>query len=80
MKKFVKLVGVLSLAAGAAAVTSFVLNDVQTRQKVAEAAQKAKKAAREFADGFSEGVKRSGMNQAEKNQAWVDEQWEALGI
>lgn len=80
MKKFVKLVGVLGLAAGAAAVTTFVLNDAQTRQKVSQAAQKAKKAAREFADGFSEGIRHSGMTQTEKNQAWVDEQWEALGI
>ena len=32
------------------------------------------------AEGVDQVRKEASFNQVEKNQAWVDEQWEALGI
>ena len=65
MKGIVKFLGIVSVAVGAAAVTAIALNDEQVRAKVVHA---------------TEQVKQASLNQVEKNQAWVDEQWEALGI
>lgn len=84
MKRFLKLIGIVGLAAGAAALTTVVMSDAEVRAKVADAACKVKKAAHEVADTVAAGVnqarKEDGMSAAEKNQAWVDEQWEAIGI
>ena len=84
MKKFLKFIGIVGLAAGAAALTTVVMSDFEVRAKVADAATKVKKAAHEVADTIAAGVdkarKEGSMSPTEKNQAWVDEQWEAIGI
>ena len=84
MGKLFKFVGIVGLAAGAAALTTIVMSDSEVRVKVADAAAKVKKAMREVADTVAAGVdqarKEGGMSPVEKNQAWVDEQWEAIGI
>lgn len=84
MGKLLKFVGIVGLAAGVAALTTIVMSDSEVRVKVADAAVKVKKAVREVADTVAAGVdqarKEGGMSAVEKNQAWVDEQWEAIGI
>ncbi len=84
MKRLLKLIGIVGFAAGAAALTTVVMTDAEVRAKVADAAAKVKKAGREIADTVAAGVeqarKEGDMSPAEKNQAWVDEQWEAIGI
>ena len=64
--------------------TVVVLNDEQVRAKVVHATEQVKHGVQEIAATVVEGVdqvrKEASLNQVEKNQAWVDEQWEALGI
>lgn len=84
MRKFIKVLGIVGVAAAAAVVTSSVLSDQETLNKVNDAADKVKKAAQELVKTVQEGIaqaqKQAGMSADEKNQAWADEQWEALGI
>lgn len=84
MGKLLKFVGIVGLAAGVAALTTIVMSDSEVRVKVVDAAVKVKKAVCEVADTVAAGVdqarKEGGMSAVEKNQAWVDEQWEAIGI
>lgn len=84
MRKFIKVLGIVGVAAAAAVVTSSVLSDQETLNKVNEAVDKVKKAAHEVVKTVREGVeqaqRQAGMNADEKNQAWADEQWETLGI
>ncbi len=84
MKKFFKVLGVVGIAAAAAVVTSSVLSDQETLNKVNDALDKAKKAANAVVKTVREGIeqaqRQAGMNADEKNQAWADEQWEAIGI
>jgi predicted small secreted protein len=84
MVKALKFIGVVGIAAAAAVVTTAVLTDETTRGKVVSAVDKVKNAAREVAstvaDGIEQARKEGSMTPAEKNQAWADEQWEALGI
>ena len=84
MRKFIKVLGIVGVAAAAAVVTSSVLSDQETLNKVNDAADKVKKAAQELVKTVQEGIaqaqKQTGMSADEKNQAWADEQWEALGI
>lgn len=84
MGKLLKFVGIVGLAAGVAALTTIVMSDSEVRVKVVDAAVKVKKAVCEVADtvaaGFDQARKEGGMSAVEKNQAWVDEQWEAIGI
>ena len=84
MKGIVKFLGIVGVAIGAAAVTAIALNDEQVRTKVAHATEQVKHSVQEIVATVAEGVdqvrKEASLNQVEKNQAWVDEQWEALGI
>lgn len=84
MKGIVKFLGIVSVAVGAAVVTVVALNDEQVRAKVAHATEQVKHGVQEIVATVAEGVdqvrKEACLNQVEKNQAWVDEQWEALGI
>ena len=84
MKGIVKFLGIVGVAVGAAAVTAIALNDEQVRTKVAHATEQVKLSVQEIVATVAEGVdqvrKEASLNQVEKNQAWVDEQWEALGI
>lgn len=84
MKGIVKFLGIVSVAVGAAAVTVIALNDEQVRAKVAHATKQVKHGVQKIVATVAEGVdqvrKEASLNQVEKNQAWVDEQWEALGI
>ena len=84
MKGIVKFLGIVGVAAGAAAVTVIALNDEQVRTKVVHATEQVKHGVQEIVATVVEGVdqvrKEASLNQVEKNQAWVDEQWEALGI
>lgn len=84
MKGIVKFLGIVGVAVGAAAVTAIALNDEQVRTKVTHATEQVKHSVQEIVATVAEGVdqvrKEASLNQVEKNQAWVDEQWEALGI
>ena len=84
MKGIVKFLGIVGVAVGAAAVTAIALNDEQVRTKVAHATEQVKHGVQEIVATVAECVdqvsKEASLNQVEKNQAWVDEQWEALGI
>ncbi len=84
MKGIVKFLGIVGVAVGAAVVTVVALNDEQVRAKVVHATEQVKHGVQEIAATVVEGVdqvrKEASLNQVEKNQAWVDEQWEALGI
>lgn len=84
MKGIVKFLGIVGVAVGAAVVTVIALNDEQVRAKVVHATEQVKHGVQEIAATVVEGVdqvrKEASLNQVEKNQAWVDEQWEALGI
>lgn len=84
MKGIVKFLGIVGVAVGAAAVTVIALNDEQVRAKVVHATEQVKHGVQEIVATVVEGVdqvrKEASLNQVEKNQAWVDEQWEALGI
>lgn len=84
MKGIVKFLGIVGVAVGAAVVTVVALNDEQVRAKVVHATEQVKHGVQEIAATVAEGVdqvrKEASLNQVEKNQAWVDEQWEALGI
>ena len=84
MKGIVKFLGIVGVAVGAAAVTVIALNDEQVRAKVVHATEQVKHGVQEIVVTVAEGVdqvrKEASLNQVEKNQAWVDEQWEALGI
>lgn len=84
MKGIVKFLGIVGVAVGAAVVTVIALNDEQVRAKVTHATEQVKHGVQEIAATVAEGVdqvrKEASLNQVEKNQAWVDEQWEALGI
>ena len=84
MKGIVKFLGIVGVAVGAAVVTVVALNDEQVRAKVVHATEQVKHGVQEIAATVAEGVdqvrKEASLNQVEKNQAWVDEQWEALDI
>lgn len=84
MKGIVKFLGIVGVAVGAAAVTVIALNDEKVRAKVVHATEQVKHGVQEIVATVAEGVdqvrKEASLNQVEKNQAWVDEQWEALGI
>ena len=84
MKGIVKFLSIVGVAVGAAVVTVVALNDEQVRAKVVHATEQVKHGVQEIAATVVEGVdqvrKEASLNQVEKNQAWVDEQWEALGI
>ena len=84
MKGIVKFLGIVGVAVGAAVVTVVALNDEQVRATVVHATEQVKHGVQEIAATVVEGVdqvrKEASLNQVEKNQAWVDEQWEALGI
>ena len=84
MKGIVKFLGIVGVAVGAAVVTVVALNDEQVRAKVVHATEQVKHGVQEIAATVVEGVdqvrKEASLNQVEKNQAWVDEQWEALDI
>ena len=84
MKGIVKFLGIVGVAVGAAVVTVVALNDEQVRAKVVHATEQVKHGVQEIAATVVEGVdqvrKEASLNQVEKNQALVDEQWEALGI
>lgn len=83
MKKFLTFIGFTAAAVASSTVVYLYMNDKEVHEKVDNAIASVADAIREVKRGIEfnrmakEGEKASSV---ERNQAWVDEQWEALGI
>lgn len=84
MKGLLKVAGIVVVASTAAAATVIAMSDENVRIKVTAAYNTVKNTAREMggiiADGIAKIREEGAMSSTQKNQAWVDDQWEALGI
>lgn len=83
MKKLLSFVGFTAAAVVSGTVVYLYLNDKEVHEKIDTAVASVGEAVREVKRGFElnrMAREEEKVSPLERNQAWTDEQWEALGI
>ena len=83
MKKFISFIGFTAAAVVSSTVVYLYLNDKEVHEKVDNAVSSVSDAVTEIKRSIELNrlMKESQkQDSTQRNQAWVDEQWEALGI
>lgn len=83
MRKFLSFIGVAAAAAVSSAVVYLYLSDKEVHEKVDNAVASVADAVKEVKRGIELNKLSKKGEQGDpvvRNQAWADEQWEALGI